>query len=170
MPKPTYILTIDPGQNIGWALWDWEYWDTLVPPIRTGVQVKTTKTNWFSGLKVTHKRFQRMIERQVYLKNLSTVYIEEPYYAEGGTALASAKSGALVKLSIAVGWLVGYFSTHGVQVELVSVQAWKGQLSKELVAKRIQRKLGKRAAKIKSHAIDATGIGLYKKGFFNESR
>ena len=81
-----------------------------------------------------------------------------------------AKEGSLEKLGFLIGVMAELAWEKGAQFVPVMVNDWKGQLSKERVNVRIRRILrGHSVAMLspsESHDWDATGIGLYAKGYF----
>ena len=98
---------------------------------------------------------------------VSEIWIELPQYYESDKGVMVAEKGDLIKLTVTVGVIIGILSQDGIEVKAVTPNEWKGQLSKELAKRRILKRLGEEAcSSIKSHAWDATGIGLYAKGNF----
>jgi len=74
-------------------------------------------------------------------------------------------TGDLQKLVLLVGVLVGYF--HLASWTLVTPAGWKGQLSKEVVIRRLQKRFGPGATNDwTKDCWDAVGIGLWKMGRF----
>lgn len=101
--------------------------------------------------------------------NCDETWVEWPSFQESNRGRAAARKGDLMKLALAasIGLNVAWACNgHGYAVP---IQEWKGQLPKDVVAKRIHKRLGKSVCdqlEIKSHAEDAVGLGLYLKGFF----
>jgi hypothetical protein len=74
-------------------------------------------------------------------------------------------SGDLQKLVFLVGVIAGYF--HKAMFTPVTPADWKGQLPKDVVIRRLEKKLGKEYTKNYEKDIwDAVGIGLWKLGKF----
>lgn len=142
-------ITIDPGiGGTGWAIWNKNWllksWGIIIP----------------KG-KVEHEKITNIclqLQFICYGNMVKEVYIEYPQVFRTDIAL----SGALTKLGFAVGMITGCLLPR--KFELIEVTKWKGQLPKEVVAKRIRKILPNK--KIDSHAYDAVGIGLYKRGDF----
>lgn len=156
---PTWA-SIDPGSGgTGWAIWDPLMWSSLVMPESWGVLMGTG--SWQEQVEAISRKFGVLLESY----KVERVYMEYPSSFESFGGQTSAKSGSLVKLAIAVGYLGATADRHGAQVIYVPVNDWKGQLQKDTVTMRIIRRLGEPAKAIKTHAIDATGIGLHCKGF-----
>ncbi len=149
-------ITIDPGTSgCGWAIWT-HSWDLVsygifIPEEWRGGEYSELRKWLYKAEQVSEKI------RQLCWEAVDELYIEYPSVFGGGVA---AQSGAVVKLACLVGMIMGN-SGAGYRF-LVPVQEWKGQMSKSMVEKRIKRILP--TCKATSHAIDAIGIGMYKKG------
>jgi hypothetical protein len=151
--------------GLGWATWDQDEWDDLVAPVEFGTLYPTSNEDWLQEVfSIVGKLQDRISWRRV-----KAVYCEEPVYFGSLRGDAAARGGSLVKLSVAVGAITQMCKTQAphADVELVAVRDWMGQLAEETMRKRITKRLGEEATKkVKSHAWDAVGIGLYKKGYF----
>ncbi len=81
--------------------------------------------------------------------------------------VASAR-GDVIKLSILCGALTAFFSASIKDCMIVPVRIidWKGQMDKEMTAKRVIREMGwnEKHGDRQTHEYDAIGIGLYKQG------
>lgn len=92
---------------------------------------------------------------------------------------ASASSGDLIKLTLLTGGLMAVAVDQGIETDLVPITAWKGQLPKDIVERRLIRyveSLGIHeenepdwysefiTGSFRDHVYDAFGIGLYVKG------
>lgn len=142
-------ISIDPGiGGSGWAIWDmkWNLLDYGVLELKGGDE--------FDKLKYITNNLKDICKKT----NVKYVYIEYPQVFQTNIAL----SGALTKLAYGVGVIAG--SLFPRKVELIRVLDWKGNLPKEVVIKRIKQRMPD--IKADSHAWDAIGIGLYKKGIF----
>lgn len=148
-------ITIDPGlSGTGYALWD-DGWKLIESGVRNAPKDYDWESKGFSII----SDLEDIVE---FNSEVRAGYIEFPAFfgSAGGATVAS--SGALVKLA----WFVGVVCARlKFTVELVEVRDWKGQLPKEVVIKRIKRILPR--VKAISHAWDAIGIGLYKRGDFD---
>lgn len=147
------IMTIDPGiAGTGWAIFDndtLEYSGVLTPPKALDWQ---HKMNWLIiSLKL-------IATKKLPGKKIK-IYVEMPAMFGSAKGQVTASSGALVKLTLLVGQIMREFSA-----EVLPVNEWKGQLSKQIVEKRVKDFLPGCTAK--SHAIDAIGMGLYLTGRF----
>ena len=87
------------------------------------------------------------------------VYIEWPSQFTGAKGLAAANSNDILKLSCLIGRLTQFFVNQGSVVITVPVQRWKGNLPKNIVAKRAKKFFG--IEKLTSHSADAVGLAQY---------
>ena len=100
------------------------------------------------------------------------VAYEMPTYFQAGKGQVAASSGALVKLVFLVGSInQALYETKYISCHQVTPIQWKGQLPKDVAAKRIMRILGDDIPDVpgeplNNHVIDAIGIGLYLLGEF----
>lgn len=93
-------------------------------------------------------------------------YIEMPQKMTNVRGIA-AQGGAVYKLTFLVGHLAASVRPYARHVEEVPIHAWKGQLPKDVVQRRIIRTLGVNTCtrlNIRTHAWDAVGIGLWATG------
>ena len=85
----------------------------------------------------------------------------------GGASAKSAMTwakGDMQKVTVLTGWLAHAFHARNSTVVLVPPSEWKGQLPKDVVQYRVEKRMGKALVKQlgpKSHAWDALGIGYY---------
>lgn len=158
-------ISIDPGlSGAGIAIWSSKNWNTPKGLLSCYLLKATSrkKITWeMQGQKMA-------LELQALIKgfDVEKIYCEFPIlYANNAKGLAAAANGSVMKLS----YVVGCFATTVElgKFEAILVRDWKGQLSKEIIIRRIKRKLGESFCKslsITSHCWDAVGIGLYAKG------
>ena len=154
-----YVITIDPGKGgSGFAVWDYTKWKekNLHTPIEYGI-IRNKK------IKVMLTEFDKLLI-QYYPTD---VYIEDAAYMSGDARTqATARSGKLVILAEFIGQIMMLCIFNKAKFHLISVAKWKGTLSKNIVARRVYRKLPRVDAK--SHAMDAVGLGLYLQGHINQ--
>lgn len=153
------LLAVDPGlSGTGWAFFRRDY------PEVCGVlspQRKEDDELWWQAAEDLSSRLLDI----AHALDARHFVIEMPMFMGSSGGLVTARSGALVKLT----WFVGYLSARvrRWELDLVTPQQWKGQLSKQQVEIRIRRILKDFIPQdMKSHAVDAVGIGLYKLGRF----
>jgi hypothetical protein len=156
------VLTVDPGVESGWAVWSARDWGKCVPPSETGVVVPKTTLQWEDRIDAAIKQY----EKEFRWYQFELVIIERPHFMEGERGNTAARADALVKLAIFYGMLRQLYRGNGVPVVPARVIVWKGQLKKDIVNARIEKRLGKTACKgFETHAWDAVGIGLWAKGY-----
>lgn len=157
------VVTIDPGVEMGWAVWSRANWATKCAPIETGV-ITRRAPQWGVAMRKAVRAMFKELDRFWIIDS----FVEWPAFFESSKGYASAKSESLVKLACAVGWIAGYLDIRDINNKFVSVGQWKGQLTKPAVERRIKGILGANACKgFTSHDWDAVGIGLYAQGLFN---
>lgn len=106
----------------------------------------------------------------------STILIEYPSFWRSPKASVAAATGSIIKLSVICGTLLGVANGVGFgTVGFVPVNVWKGQLSKDVVKKRIMdygaqsRDRDLLAYSYKNHnETDAIGIALFALGKINQ--
>lgn len=167
------FFTIDPGLNgTGWALWSGKKFSDLTPPIASGGMAPTW-TNpegdvlpWQYCVAQFAREVVFTLRSRFTKRDVGLFYIEEPAFMEGGKGMVTARSGALLKLMSLYGAILGVASGPGCfQVVPVRVAEWKGQTPKDIVARRVMKRLPSWIPTTKaSHEMDAVGIGLYVKG------
>lgn len=157
-------LSVDPGlSGTGWAFWRESEWSKCVPPEATGVE--------HAGGDEWHVRTFRIVNAvcsRVSAFEVSHVYIEwAQFYDDPGGHMAAAR-GDLNKLVFITAALASALHFDiGAKFVPVPVREWKGQLPKRVCNHRIKELLGEQAcSNFKTHAWDAVGVGLFKKGFF----
>lgn len=154
-------LTIDPGLNIGWSLWDLgsSRWRKLEPPLDAGsFREHASLLEWRDRAIAVCQDFDEWFSSG---PTIDTVAIEWPFVGGG-----AAPPEDILKLQFIVGWLSCVCNSWGAKLVFVPVHVWKGQMSKELTTKRIVAQLGEEFMQdLDNHALDAVGIGLHLKGF-----
>lgn len=154
-----YRISIDPGLDAGFALWDEATWAQCVAPVRADLW-RGRGPAWQARAHSVANRF----EAEICAGGCVGAYCEFPTFYDNPGGHMVAKRGDLGKLYYVIGALGQVAERLDVPFELISVPEWKGQLPKAVVNNRIVQRIG--ALDIKSHSWDAVGIGLYAKGFF----
>jgi len=164
------IISVDTGINaLGYALWRDN--KELECPIEAGivkVPNKIIKELWELKIEYLLNEFGELLS---FNPNTKLIVLEWPNIRSG--AVGRAASDDVLHLGYAVGYHVHQARERGINTLLAPVVNWKGNLSKEIVATRIQKAIGNRDQKgneFKSHAYDAVGIGLWAKGFHIDNR
>ncbi len=167
------FFTIDPGlTGTGWALWSGKTFDKVVPPIASGGMTPSWKNPegdelpWQYCVAQFAHRIVFDLRKRFNKREVGLFYIEEPAFMEGGKGMVTARSGGLLKLMSLYGAILGAASGPGCfQVVPVRVAEWKGQTPKDIIARRVMKRLPNLQLTTKaSHEMDAVGIGLYLKG------
>lgn len=166
--------TIDAGvSGTGVATWSDSKWDELAPPDYT-VNIYPQRVrrggDWVDRAESVLFQLRLLMATRGKPKR---VYIEMPkYFADsvvGDTAIRARgknEPGDVFKLMFLVGAIWDMAVADGVPVTLYRVDVWKGQMPKDVVERRIAQLLPDFSTS--AHAWDATGIGLYAKGYFNQ--
>ncbi len=173
----TRIMGIDVGINaIGWC---------VIEVDLTKKMVKIRKPLDADYINVPHKMIKETADDEDWAKRVeylvdeldpiferyspSRVYIEYPeFQSSSGKGIAAAVRGNLTQLAMSAGAHYLQATLFLARPFLVPVSVWKGQLSKEIVEKRLSRlfssRYSKTGAEIKSHAWDAAGLAVYGTG------
>lgn len=145
-------LYVDPGYHTGWALFSDE--DQIIP-IKTGI------INCPVKIKGTIERIKYMQEcfYDLIVAEAPNDLIIEGVVLHTGSAKSTmaAGKGDLFNLAYLVGAYVCNAFLEHINVKIVTVNEWKGSLSKQAVHARIKKVTGQ---KYPEHIADAVGIGL----------
>lgn len=149
-------ISIDPGDHTGYAIWR----GTLYP-----------ETGQFN---VSHAKNVKMQEDELVscwtmFSNLLSehcpriVYIEGVEFWEGSfKSVTAAKRQNLSKLAYLVGGYANEAIARGVSVRLLPARLWKGQMSNEVLKRKIYRINGQYYPS--DHIDNAVGIGMSRMG------
>lgn len=155
-------ISIDPGIEYGYAIWldsEWEKKDAI--PVECGI-LKPAGADWLERVNSMARKTAMLFRTHLPIKEL---HMEYPafFLPQGGHMVAAR--GDLVKLAYAAGTVGGIASAMGIKVVTHRVIDWKGQMTKDVVIKRIVARIPKvETLGPSSHAWDAIGIGLHAKG------
>lgn len=160
MPKfiNSKFITCDPGtKGTAYALWN----EDSIHPKEIKLYSGTSQNWQFNRQMILFNSdsFFYYCVQNGYAK----LYIEKPQFMESFKGITAARTDALFKLIAVYGGIIAFAEKHGISVNDVEIPKWKGQLDKDKVYARLERKLGK---KFPDHVADAVGIGLYLKGEF----
>lgn len=161
--KSSSLLALDPGLNgTGWAFWRFaELWRC---PTKIGV-IKATdrKAEWPERAQDIAKQVRRLCEADTW------VVSEFTEYHAAASSNMGWKTGDLQRLTFLCGVIAG--RVHPVSFLPVTTSGWKGQLPKDVAAKRVAKILGAVTVarlglpeiqrRSDTHAWDAVGIGLW---------
>lgn len=118
-------------------------------------------------------RCRRIESYLLDLQRVTSVAIEYPLFMSSTSGRRTAARGDLTKLTFCVGWIAATMSRRCQNVQLVSVNTWKGNLPKKVTAMAVQRVFGTRVDGWSHDLLDAAGIGLftlYGKDWMNRAR
>lgn len=162
-PKKNSVdfICIDPGQNIGIAIFQGE-----TTPINTLV-FKGTLGDWEFKLRFANWKFDEFLKTIPKIDNHTPAYIEKPAFQETDKGLVCARGGSLYKLIKAYVLQCYILEQNKFKVVEVPIVRWKGQLDKKKVDIRIKNIINK---EYPEHASDAVGIGLWVKGFIGSQK
>ncbi len=148
------VLAIDPSVNhIGWAIMEPGHiirGGTInAPPMRKAEEVE--RISWIIDL----------LDTTVLSTPFDNIVIERPETWGSYKSQASRGSGDLQLLTLVVGALMywAYTTVGAVDVHLIKVTEWKGQLPKSVTRERMEKKYGCRLGT--DHESDAVGIADY---------
>lgn len=170
------ILSIDPGSGgTGIACWDFVRWNRDLLPVHVGnvfaaggknLKTDSRNTLWQSqAADITAKVYDI-----IQATNAQQAYVEYPLLMGSAGGNAAAGTGSLVKLAVLVGMIMETCRVSGIPVIAYPVSEWKGQCSKEIIEKRIRKRVGEggwASVGAKSHMIDAWGLGLFAKNMLH---
>ncbi len=154
---PSMFMTIDPGINIGAAIFKYGKFEPLLTKSIIGDQKKWEVTSQL----VLHQYKIFLQPLKSNFPELGTIYIEQPQYMDSFIGRTAATSGSLFKLCCIYGAMFYISRELGFSIIPLEITKWKGQMTKEMVANRVFRKLGKH---YENHICDAVGMGLHLKG------
>lgn len=158
------FVTIDPGLGgTGICLW---HEDTLEPTMTAIIKVPDSYGDWLVRSNIMSSNLGEILKMQPLIQQ---VYIEYPLLMQTASGMASAIRGDVFKLMFLVGCFAQQVWNYNHEFVPLPVNDWKGQLPKEVVAKRVCQILRCESDRYGDHVMDAVGMGLYLKGVFNGS-
>lgn len=165
-----FMVAIDVGTKaLGFAFFAWN--TLLERPLVAAVLTprKVNTTFWMDRLHWMADQLEEEVDRWIDKGWNPKLYaMEWPEFRPSAGGMAAAATDALGQLAAAVGYHSACAHERNCLAELVRVSHWKGVLPKTVVEARLRGRPGlvdKSGDPIKSHAVDAVGIGLFVKGF-----
>jgi Holliday junction resolvasome RuvABC endonuclease subunit len=146
------IITIDPGFG------------------GTGYCIATPRNILDMGVIHPKKKYATVYDRMLDICNqienvtqgCGEAYIEFPeVWSDSAKSLASNRKGDLLILSALIGAISRTIADQNIPVKWLTPRQWKGQLTKEVVIKRIEKTVPELKGKLKNHAADAVGMALH---------
>lgn len=173
MTKPLkYRVSVDTGVNaLGWAVWAVSSWNNLEQPVEAGIievpnkLLRTVGTKWRIKAEYLLEQYESIVLEQY---NLTRQFVEWPENRDGVVGNAASKKGHVSQLAYMCGRHEQLGNNYAISTELVPVSEWKQSLPKPIVELRIRNAIkpqDKAGFPFETHAWDAVGIGLHKKGF-----
>lgn len=183
-------MTIDPGVEIGWAMWATRHGDNgkpkqfkrVSPPLAAGECIPyrskgVRRLNAGTDRGANDYVLRAMGAVDLLRESIDAIgyepvlfLVEWPRFFGGSFGQGVAERGDLVKLSFSVGLIAGLATEYEASFQVIGVNTWKGQLPKSVVESRVTyiiggkgwvQRLGLRPG---SHAFDAIGIGCHLRG------
>jgi hypothetical protein len=160
------LLSVDPSlKSCGWALWNDE---TLT---RVGI-ISGGKGEWWERAQHVATELRKLV--LTWDNNKADVVAEFTEFHGAANKMMGWKTGDLQKLTFLSGCIAGRMYPR--KFTPVTTSGWKGQLPKDVAARRVEKILGKKAVvavglppitrKQGMDAWDAVGIGLWYQGRF----
>jgi len=156
-------MCIDPGiGGTGWAVFhnpDLNGNSAPVPVVDSGV-IRGSGASWIEKSAEIAGKFKDVLDEN----EPTSVVIEWPQtWAGSQTSVAATLRGDLLKLAHLCGMLYCDIVEHSyAEVSYITPGAWKGQLPKDVVIRRIQDVYP--GSSFPNHAADAVGMGLSLQG------
>lgn len=179
MKRKPVILSIDPGVPMGYAVWSQRVWNRNKTGwthrqscLRKPKRVATMKPSNSCG--DYHNRAADVVFKFMCILDIEGwkpihAFIEWPQEMQSFGGRTSSRSGSIIKLSMMVGQLIHGLCLEKCIIHPVSINLWKGQLSKRQTQQRVRRLMeqGRRSFDPlwnQTHEWDAVGIGLHCQG------
>ena len=153
------VIGIDPGvRALGLAVMQVTEKKKPVRIMHASVIYAKDGLEWFERIAILLDKTREIIE----FVEVDLVACECPQIMGGPRGRASAARGDVVHLAHCSGMAHALACEIGAEFDSVGVGRWKGNLPNETVWKRVKRLVTHdiRGQEIKSHALDAVGIGL----------
>lgn len=162
------LLAVDPGINAIGICW-WATTLQIMPTNSRDIAVNKVEIGNIFSERV--RSVMITLEAIFRTYQFRRVVCEWPQTFSGSDkGEAASRSGIVAELAFSVGCIAQFADSKGAEFMLAPVSQWKGQMSKDLVSRRIVKKLGETCynvlSKRISHNWDACGIGLWSKGMF----
>lgn len=159
-------LCIDVGDNTGYAYWK----DNQLALYG---QFSTKENDRLDNyIREMSENFSDLIEHvRSEIHGEIDLCILEGVELWGGSlrSITSAKRGNLFKLAYLVGVYSNVCYAHDIPFRIVLARAWKGQMSDDVVARKVRFLTGITFKKSRQHTADAIGIGFSMMGYFERT-
>ena len=161
------VLTIDVGDNTGWAYWvsTCEFNGKYPIPHSYGQYSHKESDIVENDLNFMAGEFEDLIGG--FSEGVKLVILEGvELWGDSLRSLTSARRGNLFKLAYMVGMYANICRQHGIEFRIVPARQWKGQMNNDMVSGRVTRMTGIKVKKKFQHMVDAIGIGLSTMGYW----
>jgi hypothetical protein len=166
-----WVLSIDPGKSLGWALWrkndDQRTLFLISAGVITGVGL-STKIAWVNDV---IDKFTDWYKSELQGIHISEVVIEEiTFWGTSARSHAAAVLGHSILTAYLIGELRFFLKGKGCQITMIDVREWKGQMNDVALSKAIHRIMKGMQEEpspgevCKQHKREAVGIGLWYGG------
>lgn len=159
------IVAIDPGVDFGFAA----FCGDRVIEYRS--YSPDADKGWYARVQDACDTLDAILGRLRLSHTIKKGYCEMPGLFQSAGGQVTGTSGALVKLAFATGALCRTADAFGIEMKLMEVNTWKGQLPKAAVNRRLREILdatGNKDVRPTNHDWDAIGIGLFVLGRFED--
>lgn len=159
-------LAIDPGYNTGVAVWQFTEWADLLAPYRTFTITAPRKGTWQERMISLANRLQAVFDE---FQPIGLAMEVPQFFNDAGGEMAAA-GGALVKLTLSAGVVIGLANRTVRYWHLPTVHNWKGQLPKEVVHRRLSKRWCEFIREgLSGHEKDAAALGLWTAQKYGEA-
>ncbi len=142
------IMAIDPGINTGWALWDGDI-------IRDSGVIRRKKDKTLTEEKIYEDLYNKFYD-VICNRIVQLTLIEDSQYRGDPT-----KAKSIIKLSKIIGIYMAVCFDYGRYPKLIHYSQWAGNMSAEMVKRRVKIATGKT---YREHECDAVGMILAHQG------
>ncbi len=146
--------TVDPGINTAIAVW---YGKRNIPTVQSfSVRAGIGEMKQLALLcKYFHSNMLVYQPKECFIES-------DEFWKGDLRSETSAEKGNLTLLSHIIGSYYGICFELGIDCHFIKAREWKGQMKKEIVARRVQMAIGQTYPS--THRMEAVGIGLALKG------
>jgi hypothetical protein len=144
-------ITIDPGLNTGWVIWK---------------NNRRAMQGIIKEKEISNDRVETIFKITEYLDNIISINNVKSLYVEGVSlwenslkSITSANTGKTFWLAYLVGAITQLAKIKGCEVTILLPNEWKGQLSKEVVRRRIALVEKQDYKRTPDHIEDALAMG-----------
>ena len=171
MKRKRFIVSVDPGVvTLGVAVWNAADAFKSKTPRPCSAHAYTLSREFKGSPYHKALRMGEYVRKEIAGFTIDQLICEVMEFRSNARGVAAIDD--VLNVSFACGVMAQVAVEHGAAFQPAPVSQWKGQLSKEQVARRILKKWGGQLPEFlsdpskPSHDWDAVGIGLWSMGFF----